>query len=77
MWGGGSRTLVGDDFRERGPNPPRWEDAEIADLLDPVGLTPERWLEPVGRTIHAGREAIRIRGTPRKEDEMDVSPATI
>ena len=51
-----------------------YEDAEYAIIaqtpLDPSWLISALWMEPAGRTIHAGREAIRVRAEPVDDDDI-------
>ncbi len=77
MWDGSPRIVLGGNSRERYTDQLRFEDAKLADMLDPVTIIPELWLEPLGRETHAGRGAIHVSGLPRKEMEHDISPAVM
>lgn len=83
-WGSPHSTIVRDEPSERSPDPPDFPDPMLTYMLDPVGIIPELWLEPLGRGVQAGREGIRVRGLPRigpMEDarlEMgDISPSVL
>ena len=51
-----------------------YEDAEYAIIaqtrLDPSWLISALWMEPAGRTIHTGRDAIRVRAEPVDDDDI-------
>ena len=51
-----------------------YEDAEYAIIaqtpLDPSWLISALWMEPVERTTHVGREAIRVRAEPVDDDDL-------
>ena len=51
-----------------------YEDAEYAIIaqtrLDPSWLISALWMEPAGRTIHAGRDTIRVRAEPVDDDDI-------
>jgi hypothetical protein len=46
-------------------------------MLDPAAIIPYLWLEPLDRTRQAGREAIRVRGLPRREVVEELSPTVL
>jgi hypothetical protein len=78
-----TRTLTtngGRRLSEEAPSP--WEllafhEPLLAELLNPVVIIPYLWLEPRGRTSRAGREAIRVRGLPRREVVPELSPTLL
>src|SRR5262249_46051297 len=82
----GEGTIHSHDMNERRagrkrapPSAPAVTDAKQAAtqmaFVDPSVLLSSHDLEVVGRTVHAGREAIAVRARPRAEREPAVDPA--
>jgi hypothetical protein len=75
--GGRRDEIISGDRLDQISSPPESPGSRIAEMLDPAPLIPFLWLQPLGRAAYAGREAIRVRGLPRRKLVDGIAPALL
>ncbi len=70
-------AIIRGDCVHQVSSPPESPGMWFGEMLDPAPLIPYLWLQPLGRAVYAGREAIRVRGVPRRKLAEGISPALL